>query len=72
MGSKTLAMRIEKGPGERLRLALWLAGDPRVAWVNYPGLSSHPQRALARAQMKGFGTMLAFGLRGGFDAAGSG
>ena len=52
-----------------MRLAPWLAAHPRVAWANYPGLPGHPQHALARTQMKGFGTMICFGLRGGYDAA---
>lgn len=67
-GVKTLALRIEKAQDNALRLAPWLAAHPRVAWVNYPGLPDHPQHALARTQMKGFGTMICFGLRGGYDA----
>ncbi len=39
-----------------------------MKWVNYPGLGSHPQHELASRQMKGFGSMLCFGLKGGFEA----
>ncbi len=67
-GVKTLALRIEKAQANALRLASWLAAHPRVAWVNYPGLPNHPQHALARTQMKGFGTMICFGLEGGYEA----
>ncbi len=67
-GVKTLALRIEKSQDNAMRLAPWLAAHPRVAWVNYPGLPDHPQHALARTQMKGFGAMICFGLKGGYDA----
>ncbi|MHB8094448.1 MAG: trans-sulfuration enzyme family protein [Candidatus Aminicenantales bacterium] len=67
-GSKTLALRMERAQENASKLAPWLESHPLVSWVNYPGLASHPQRALAQAQMKGFGSMLAFGLKGGFEA----
>ena len=67
-GVRTLALRVEKSQANAGALAPWLAAHPKVAWVNYPGLESHPQYALAKEQMKGFGSMLCFGLRGGYEA----
>ncbi len=67
-GVRTLALRVEKSQANAGALAPWLAAHPKVAWVNYPGLESHPQHALAKEQMKGFGSMLCFGLRGGYEA----
>jgi methionine-gamma-lyase len=67
-GVKTLAMRVEKAQENAARLARFLQSHPKVRWVNYPGLESHPQHELAKSQMRGFGTMLCFGLEGGFEA----
>ncbi|MFO7733101.1 MAG: aminotransferase class I/II-fold pyridoxal phosphate-dependent enzyme [Candidatus Aminicenantes bacterium] len=67
-GVRTLALRVERSQESAAKLAPWLAAHPKVRWVNYPGLESHPQRALAAEQMKGFGSMLCFGLHGGFEA----
>ena len=67
-GVRTLALRVEKSQANAGALAPWLAAHPKVAWVNYPGLASHPQHALAKEQMKGFGSMITFGLHGGFEA----
>jgi len=67
-GVRTLALRVEKSQANAAALAPWLAAHPKVAWVNYPGLESHPQHALAKEQMRGFGSMLCFGLRGGYEA----
>ena len=67
-GIRTLALRVEKSQANAAALAPWLAAHSKVAWVNYPGLESHPQHALAKEQMKGFGSMLCFGLRGGYEA----
>jgi methionine-gamma-lyase len=50
------------------RLAEFLEDHPKVERVMYPGLSSHPQHALAKKQMSGFGGMLAFYLKGGAEA----
>lgn len=66
-GMKTLALRIERQNAGALAVARWLERHPRVAQVNYPGLESHPQHALAAGQMRGFGGMLSFALRGGFE-----
>jgi methionine-gamma-lyase len=67
-GVKTLAMRMERAQENAARLARFLRSHAKVRWVNYPGLESHPQHELAESQMRGFGTMLCFGLEGGFDA----
>jgi len=68
-GLRTLAMRIDKAQDNARRLAAWLEAHPRVTWVSYPGLPSHPQRDLAEQQMSGPGAMIAFGVRGGLKAA---
>ena len=68
-GLKTLALRMERHCSNALAVAEFLENHPAVARVNYPGLASHPDHALARRQMKnGFGGMLSFELHGGFDA----
>jgi cystathionine gamma-lyase len=54
-GIKTLALRLERHCANALALAQWLEREPKVARVFYPGLESHPQHALARRQMNGFG-----------------
>jgi len=66
-GAKTLALRVEKSQETAQKLARFLENHPKVAWVNYPGLESHPQHDLAKKQMKGFGSMLSFGLQGGYE-----
>ena len=67
-GVKTLSIRIEKAQESAGIIAEWLEKHPKVDWVKYPGLKSHPQRELARKQMKGFGSMISFGLKGGLAA----
>ena len=67
-GTKTLALRMAQHSANGLALATFLAGHPKVTRVLYPGLPDHPQHALARAQMRGFGGMLAFDM-GSIDAA---
>ena len=68
-GLRTLGLRVERHNSNALALARFLETRPEVARVNYPGLESHPQHALARAQMSGFTGMLSAELRGGFEAA---
>ena len=68
-GLKTLPVRMERHADNAMRLARFLEGHPQVERVLYPGLPSHPQHALARRQMTGFGGMLAFVIRGGLEAA---
>ena len=66
-GMKTLSLRIERQNASAMTIARWLERHPRVSHVNYPGLESHPQHEIAAEQMRGFGGMLSFALRGGFD-----
>lgn len=68
-GLKTAQVRIERQNASAMRLAEWLASDRRVASVCYPGLSSHPDHAIARQQMKGFGGMITIEPVGGYAAA---
>jgi len=67
-GTKTLSVRMVQHSANGQAIAEFLAGHPKVRHVYYPGLSTHPQHALASKQMKGFGGMLAFEL-GSLDAA---
>jgi methionine-gamma-lyase len=69
-GLMTLPMRMAAHNRNGLEVATFLEGHPAVAQVHYPGLVSHPQHELAQRQMPGgFGGMLSFSVRGGFDAA---
>ena len=65
---ETLRLRVEAQSAKALALARWLEAHPGVERVNYPGLESHPQHALARRQMQHFGTVLAFDVKGGAEA----
>jgi len=65
----TLPQRIATHCANAMRLAQYLAGHPNVSAVHYPGLTSHPQHALAARQMRDFGGMLSFEVAGGKDAA---
>ena len=67
-GMKTLALRIERQNQSALTVARWLKTQPVVEQVNYPGLESHPHHDVARRQMRGFGGVLSFSVRGGLDA----
>ena len=65
-GLKTLALRIQRHSDNALELAGWLQQHPKVLSVTYPGLTSHPQHALAKRQMHGgFGGMVTMYLKGG-------
>jgi cystathionine gamma-lyase len=61
-GIKTLALRMERSCANALALARWLEREPKVKRVYYPGLESHPQHALARRQMQGFGGIISIEL----------
>ena len=61
-GTKTLPIRMERHNENAMRLAEFLAAHPKVQHVHYPGLPSHPQHALARKQMRGFGGLISFTL----------
>ena len=67
-GVKTLGLRVERAQANALPIARWLEAHPKVAWVRYLGLESHPQHELARRQMRGFGSMISFELKGGLEA----
>jgi len=68
-GVKTLPVRMERHVRSAQRLAEWLAVHPNVEHVYYPGLPSHPQHALASAQMAGPGGMISFVIKGGLPRA---
>jgi cystathionine gamma-lyase len=60
---KTLALRMERHCANALEIARWLEEQPNVKSVSYPGLKSHPQRDLARTQMRAFGGMVTIVLK---------
>jgi len=64
-GVKTLHIRMREHERNALKIADYLTKHPKVDRVVYPGLASHPQHELAKKQMKGFGGMLTFFLKGG-------
>jgi len=68
-GLRTLAVRVERQSQNALALARFLAGHPHVEAIHYPGLESDPGHAVARTQMRAFGGMLSFRVRGGRAAA---
>lgn len=68
-GVKTLALRMERQSSSALAIARWLDKHPKVGRVIYPGLESHPQHELARAQMRAFGGMISAELKA--DLAGT-
>jgi cystathionine gamma-lyase len=68
-GIKTLAVRMERHCANARRLAAWLAEQPQVQKIYYPGLPSHPGHELARRQMRDFGGMISVSVKGGKDAA---
>ena len=67
-GIKTLGIRMERSQQNAMIIARWLENHPRVAWVRYIGLESHPQHELAKKQMSGFGAMISFEVKGGLEA----
>ena len=67
-GTQTLPLRVERHNANARAIAEYLEAHPKVGWVSYPGLESHPQHALARRQMRGFGGMVCFDLKGGVHA----
>ena len=68
-GMKTLALRMEQHSKNALAIARFLDDHPQVERVLYPGLESHPQHDLARRQMRHFGGMVSFEVKGGVEAA---
>jgi len=67
-GVKTLGLRVERAQENAMQIAHWLVNQPEIASVRYIGLESHPQYEVVKRQMKGFGSMIAFELKGGFNA----
>lgn len=68
-GLKTLAVRMERHNANGLAVATWAEGHPRIKAVHYPGLPSHPDHAIAKATLDGFGGMVGLELKGGASAA---
>ncbi len=67
-GLKTLAIRIERAQANAQKVAEFLENHPKIEWILYPGLKSHPQYELAKKQMAGPGSMMSFGVKGGLEA----
>ncbi|MDR1832088.1 MAG: methionine gamma-lyase [Fusobacteriaceae bacterium] len=67
-GLKTFEIRMERICDTAMKVAEYLAGHPKVAVVHYPGLPGHPGHETAKKQMKNFGPMMAFELKGGLEA----
>jgi cystathionine gamma-synthase len=67
-GMKTLSLRVERQNESALKVATWLQQHPAVEQVNYPGLETHVHHDVAKRQMRGFGGMLSFSVKGGLDA----
>ncbi|MCE7874321.1 cystathionine gamma-synthase [bacterium CPR1] len=68
-GLKTLALRMDRHCQNAHALSELLAAHPQVAQVHYPGLPAHPHHLLARTQMRGFGGMISFEVKGGLESA---
>lgn len=66
-GLKTLGIRIDRAQENAMKVAEYLQNHPKVEWITYPGLKSHPQYELAKKQMDGPGSMMSFGV-GGYEA----
>ncbi len=67
-GLKTLSIRMDRSQENAMKVASFLEQHPKVEWVKYPGLLSHPQYELAQKQMKGSGAMISFEMKGGIEA----
>ena len=68
-GLKTLAVRMKQHELNAMTIARYLEKHSKVQKVTYPGLESHPQHALAKKQMTGFGGMITFWIKGGLSAS---
>ena len=68
-GIKTLALRMKTHEANALKIASFLEAHPAIEKVMYPGLKSHPQHALAKKQMRGFGGMISIVVKGGLNPA---
>jgi len=67
-GMKTLKLRVERQNDNAMTMAVWLEKHPMIDQVNYPGLESHANHDVAKSQMRGYGGMLSFSVKGGLDA----
>jgi cystathionine gamma-synthase len=67
-GMKTLEIRVERQNKNAMEIALFLENHPKVEAVFYPGLESHNGHEIAKKQMRGFGGILSFELKGGYEA----
>lgn len=67
-GIRTLALRMQKHSENAQKIAEFLEPHPQIKWVSFPGLKSHPQYTIGQKQHKGPGGMIAFELKGGYDA----
>ena len=67
-GMKTLSLRVERQNQSAMTIAKYLQAHPMVEEVNYPGLETHPHHDVAKSQMRGFGGMLSFSVKGGLDS----
>ncbi len=68
-GMKTLSLRVERQNATAMQLARFLEAHPKVERVFYPGLESHESHAIAKSQMRGFGGVVSFIVRGGLTAS---
>lgn len=68
-GMKTLPLRMDRHCSNAMLVATTLFNHPNVIHVNYPGLESHPDHAIAKKQMRAYGGMMSFELEGGIDKA---
>jgi len=66
-GTRTLHLRMPAHCANAQKIAEFLAGHPKVERVNYPGLPKHPGHEVAKKQMKAFGAMMSFEVRGGYE-----
>lgn len=67
-GIKTLKLRVMQSQENAKKIANYLNNHPKIQWVMYPGLESHPQYDIAQKQQKGPGSMISFELKGGYEA----
>ncbi|MCK9163784.1 MAG: aminotransferase class I/II-fold pyridoxal phosphate-dependent enzyme [Bacteroidales bacterium] len=67
-GVKTLGIRVDRAQENAMKVAEFLESHPKIEWIKYPGLKSFAQSDLVRKQMRGPGTMISFGVKGGIEA----
>jgi methionine-gamma-lyase len=67
-GLRTFALRQERAAASAVKIARMLEAHPHVEKVHYPGLESHPGHAVAKRQMSAFGALVAFEVKGGYEA----